>query len=142
MAVAPRTTMGDSTSTIVARQLARALVALVVAQFYTAGLANFGAASFRPHAVLGMLALAVSLGLVVAAVVGRRTLHAIGPSLACFVLSFLQPVLVFIARPRAPFVAALHPVVGLAIGLLAWWIASGTRRIAEWGNGVRLPIEK
>jgi hypothetical protein len=108
------------------RGLAWLMIAAVVSQFYTAGLGIFGGASFIPHRVLGSASALIALLLLVVVVVARRgretSLYAVG----CTLLTILQPVLVFVVRPRLPELAAVHPVVGLLIGVLAWRIASRT----------------
>jgi heme A synthase len=110
----------------ISRGLAGLMVATVIIQFYTAGLGIFGGASFTAHKILGSASALVALLLVVFVLVARRgreiSLYAVG----CLLLTFLQPVLVFVVRPRSPELAAVHPVVGLLIGVLAWLIASRT----------------
>jgi hypothetical protein len=123
--------MPEARAIRVARALAELLALLVVVQFYTAGLAIFGASSFRSHAALGLLALVVALALLTVSLVRPRTARQRSLATACFTLTLLQPVLVFVARPRLPAVAALHPIVGLLIGLLAWRIAVAGRGSAS-----------
>jgi hypothetical protein len=110
----------------ISRALAWLMIGAVVIQFYTAGLGIFGGASFTPHRVIGSASALIALLLLVVALVARRgreiSLYAVG----CALLTVLQPVLVFVVRPRLPELAAAHPVVGLLIGVLAWRIASRT----------------
>lgn len=112
-----------SIATRASQVLAWILVLAVVVQFYSAGLGVFGAASFRAHAVIGTLAPLVGLALLIAVLVARRGSKLGWSALACLALLILQPVLVFVVRPQAPVIAALHPVVGLLIGWLALQIA-------------------
>jgi hypothetical protein len=112
------------------RALAWLLVVMTVAQFYTAGMVLFGAApTFKAHQVVGTLAALVALLMLIAALVGRAGKSVNWHAAGCFALTFVQPVLVFVVRPRAPFIAALHPVVGLMIGLLAWRVAKGRPKL-------------
>lgn len=103
------------------------LVATVVGQFYTAGLGVFGAAPFTTHAVIGVSAILLAAALAILVRVARRESSVCLLAIGCVILAIAQPALIHAVRPHAPAVAALHPVVGLAIGVSAWWIA--TRRL-------------
>lgn len=99
----------------------------VALQFYVAGLALFGAASFVPHALLGygLVVGAVTLtALTVAARFPRRTV-VLATSL--IPLTLLQPVLVLVLRSAAPALAALHTLNALLIFSLALGVAQRTR---------------
>lgn len=106
---------------------ARFLFLVTVAQFYAAGLALFGAASFMPHALLGWSFVLLSFALAVAALVSRARKVVAWPAVTIFLLSVAQPAIVFGLR-RWPPAAAIHPVVGLVIAGLLITIA---RRAAE-----------
>lgn len=105
---------------------ARLLFALIVWQFYAAGLAIFGAESFTLHAVTGWVFILLSLALTVAAVTSKRRREVAWFAAAILLLSVLQPVLALGLR-QFPWVVALHPVVGLLIaGLLIAVARRGT----------------
>lgn len=86
-----------------------------IAQFYTAGLAVFGAASFVSHARVGWLAQLASLLTVVMLAAARVPFRVTRLALLLFALTLLQPVLAFAVRASAPALSALHPVNGIAI---------------------------
>lgn len=96
----------------------RALIALLVVQFYAAGAALFGATGFQAHALIGWSVIILALGLLIlillAGTTGKKGSLGV-PAALTLTLAGAQPVLVFWARPNAPVVAALHPVVGLAM---------------------------
>ena len=99
-------------------------------QFYAAGLAIFGVASFMSHALLGYglaLGALILLGLTLGARLGRR---AVALASGILLLTLAQPLLAIAARPAAPWLAALHPVVALVIVGLALEIARSTRMAA------------
>jgi hypothetical protein len=115
------------------------LVAGVIAQFYTAGLGIFGGASFQAHRVLGSASALVALLLLIFVLVARRGLGDTSLAAGCLALTILQPVLIFVVRPRLPELAAVHPVVGILIGVLAWQLASRSAgRLRPW-RPVTLP---
>lgn len=105
------------------------IVALAI-QFYVAGLALFGAASFVPHALLGygLVVGAVTLAALTLAARFPRRIVALAASL--IPLTLLQPVLVLLVRPSAPTLAALHTLNALFIFTLAFVIAQRTRPAA------------
>lgn len=115
------------------------LVALVVIQFYTAGLGMFGGASFSGHRVVGSGSALIALLLLVVVLVARRGREISLYALGCTILSVLQPVLIFVVRPRSPELAAIHPVVGMLIGVLAWLVATrgSTLRVTSISQPVR-----
>jgi hypothetical protein len=97
-------------------------------QFYAAGLAVFGASSFRMHSVIGQAMVPLSLLSLISAILGRRA--GARPSLAALllVLVALQPVLAFAPRASFPAISAVHPVVGLLIGIVAWRVTHSAKR--------------
>jgi hypothetical protein len=97
-------------------------------QFYAAGLAVFGASSFRMHSVIGQAMVPLSLLSLIAAILGRRA--GARPSLAAalLVLVALQPVLAFAPRASFPAISAVHPVIGLLIGIVAWRVTHSAKR--------------
>ena len=105
------------------------IVALAL-QFYVAGLALFGAASFVPHALLGygLVVGAVTLtALTLAARFPRRTVIL---ATSLIPLTMLQPVLALVLRESAPALAALHTLNALLIFSLALVVAQRTRPAA------------
>ena len=112
----------------ISRTLAWVLIAAVVVQFYTAGLGIFGGASFLAHRIIGSGSALIALLLLGSVLVARRG-RAVGLfALGCALLTVFQPILIFVIRPRLPEIAAIHPVVGLVIGILAWLIATAGSR--------------
>ena len=96
-------------------------------QFYAAGLAVFGAASFAMHATLGQLMIVASLLSFLASLFARRAGASVLRALGLFVFVLIQPILAFAPRASAPWLSAVHPVVGLAIGIIAWQIERALR---------------
>jgi len=86
-----------------------------LAQFYTAGLAVFGAASFALHQRIGWLVQVASLVTLLLLTVARVPFRVSRLAILLFVLAVLQPVLAFAPRASLPELSALHPVNGLAI---------------------------
>ncbi|HEY7524019.1 MAG TPA: DUF6220 domain-containing protein [Candidatus Limnocylindrales bacterium] len=95
------------------------LVAGLLVQVFLAGLGVFeGAARFATHREFGYLLSVIPIVLLILAAVGRLGRQQVALSALMFVLFLLQSV--FVAqRATAPFVAALHPVNGFFILLLA-----------------------
>ena len=116
----------------IANGIHRALNGLILIgvplQFYAAGLAVFGASSFAMHSVIGQAMVPVSLLSLVAALLGRPAGTRPLLATALFALVALQPVLAFAPRASFPAISAIHPVVGLAIGVIAWRIISSRGR--------------
>ncbi len=103
--------------------VANALVLfLVPVQFYAAGFGIFGAGSMAPHALIGWAMIPLALISTVSAGVARRGRGNILHALAVLGLVILQPILAFAPRASLPELSALHPVNGLAIGVLAFVI--------------------
>jgi hypothetical protein len=94
------------------------VVALLV-QVFLAGLGVFeGPARFAIHTSVGYMLSLIPIILLVGAAVGRMGRRQLGLAALMFVLFLLQSVFVGL-RGTAPFVAALHPVNGFLILLLA-----------------------
>jgi uncharacterized membrane protein HdeD (DUF308 family) len=118
------THMAAPRASTVARQLHRWLNRLILVaipvQFYAAGLAIFGAATFSTHMMLGWLLIALSLLSVVVSVIARHPGGSGWNPLVIFLLFLLQPILAFAPRAQAPAVSALHAAMGLAIMFVTW----------------------
>jgi hypothetical protein len=95
----------------------RFLVLAIVAQFYAAGLALFGATSFVPHALIGWSFMPLALILVVWSAAAKAKRPILPLALVMFLLVVAQPVIVFGLR-RWPAASALHPLVALLIAVL------------------------
>ena len=93
----------------------RLLAAVAVTQFYSAGLAVFGAAGFEFHAAGGWLAQLLSVLTILLLLVARVPFKVSGLAILLLVLAILQPVLAFAVRATLPALSALHPVNGIAI---------------------------
>jgi hypothetical protein len=105
------------------------IIALAL-QFYVAGLALFGAASFVPHALLGyglVLGAVTLTALTMAARFPRRT---VALAICLIPLTLLQPVLALVPRASAPALAALHTLNALLIFSVAVFVAQRTRSVA------------
>lgn len=91
--------------------LAWVIVAVVIAQFFLAGLGIFRATSFTAHQRTGYLAIGLTLVLLLLALAGWLGGLRIGLSALLLVLTIIQSLL-----PKGPsLVAALHPVNALLI---------------------------
>jgi len=103
----------------------------IVVQVLLAGAALFGTGtSFEPHRSLGyILHLVPILLLIVGALsrVGRRVLLW---NLALAVVQFIQPLLPML-QGNAPWVAALHPVLALAVFWLGLTLANEAFRLVR-----------
>ena len=99
----------------------------VPVQFYAAGLAVFGAASFALHAVIGQMMIVFALLSLLVSLGARRVGASAGGPLLLFGLVVAQPILAFAPRASAPWMSALHPVVGLVIAVVAWRIERSLR---------------
>ena len=104
--------------------LAWLLVGLAIVQIYLAGEAVFAnralPGNFEIHRNFGWIILIITLVQLVFAFAGRLGWRMIGGSALLFVMLIVQSVLVRIATPN---LAALHPVNGFLIVVLALWIA-------------------
>jgi uncharacterized membrane protein len=101
-------------------------VACVAYQVYLAGQAVFQTASFDPHREFGYLFGLLTLVLIVLAVIGRTGRRVIGASALLIVLFAMQSVFVAF-KTSSPAFAALHPLNGFVIGLVAVGLAWQTR---------------
>lgn len=101
-------------------------VACIVIQFFLAGLGVFdGARAFITHRYFGYTFGWLTLVMLVLAVVGRAGRLTIGLTALTLVLFALQSVFVAL-RASYPTIAALHPVNGVALLLVAIAIARST----------------
>jgi len=112
--------------------LAWLFVAGLVVQVFLAGLGVFeGAARFATHRDVGYSLSLFPIVLLVLAAVGRMGRRQIALAAVMFLLFLLQSVLVQVFRSSAPFVAALHPVNGFLILLLAIETARSSWAVRE-----------
>jgi hypothetical protein len=110
-------------------RVANALVLfLVPVQFYAAGFGIFGAGSMQAHALIGWAMIPLALVSAFSAAVARRRRGEVGRALGVLGLIILQPILAFAPRASLPELSALHPVSGLAIGVLAFVIHQRLRK--------------
>ncbi len=114
----------------VQRACAVSYIAALALQFYVAGLALFGAASFVPHAVLGYGLVVGALTLTALTMAARFPRRTVSLAMSLVPLTLLQPVLVLVLRPSAPPLAALHTLNALLIFSLALLVAQRTRPAA------------
>ena len=112
----------------------------LLVQVFLAGMGVFaGAGSFATHRDFGYLLTALPLVLVVTALVGGYGRgHAIAAGVM-FLQFILQSVFV-LQRDHIPAIAALHPVNGFLIALVAVWLARDAWRRRAIGNRVAEPI--
>ena len=110
-----------------ARWINRVAGVAAIGQFYTAGLAVFGAASFSSHAGTGYLVFLASLLTMTLLIVARAPFRLIRIAILISILAFLQPILAFAPRARYPWLSALHPLSGLAIVALIVQLERGLR---------------
>lgn len=96
----------------VQRWLAVLLVGALAGQFLLAGAGAFGAASFKPHTSLGWAIAALSLILLVVALVSRRAQRA---SVILFTAVVLQVVLGVLGENASAWFGALHALNALAV---------------------------
>jgi hypothetical protein len=94
--------------------LAMLFAGLVVLQVFFAGLGIFGAESFSLHKSFGNVLHGLSAVLLVLAILGPANRRDIGMAVGLVVLVTIQIGLVE-ARDSAPGLAALHPVLALAV---------------------------
>jgi hypothetical protein len=112
--------------------VANALVLLLVpVQFYAAGFGIFGAGSMAPHALIGWAMIPLAIISAISAAFARRGLADVGRALAVLGLIILQPILAFAPRASVPELSAMHPVNGLAIGVLAFVIHQRLRHASR-----------
>ena len=108
------------------------IVALGILQFFLAGLGIFGAESFSAHESVGWTVHTFTLLVFVLAIAGPRTGRDIGMGFVLAALTTLQVSLPGM-RGDAPWLAAFHPVLALAVLGLAAHI--GRRYIGAGGAG-------
>jgi heme A synthase len=98
-----------------------------VVQIYLAGLGVFDRlAAFNTHREVGYLVGILTLVLIVLAILGRVPRRILVATIVLLVLFALQSAFI-VLRDDAPNIAALHPVNGFGILLLALWTAWNTR---------------
>lgn len=103
-------------------------VACLVVQFFLAGLGVFaGYQNFLTHRDFGYLFGLLVLPLIILAALARLPRRFILLSLLLLVLFAMQSVLLLF-RTDAPSVAALHPLNGVLILLIAVWLGIEARR--------------
>lgn len=103
--------------------LAWLLVVGLAYQIFLAGMGVFaGAESFATHRDFGFLLEGVPFFMAIAAWIGKLGRTHVVVALVIFVLFLVQSFLI-LAREDMPAVAALHPVNGFVITLLAVWVA-------------------
>jgi Family of unknown function (DUF6220) len=107
--------------------LAWLVLAGLVAEFYLAGAALFGAMTFQPHRTLGTLLAVAVLLLLVVALVARPGRRLVGLTALLAGLTVVQ-VLLPSARTGLPWVAALHVLVAVGIAAQAAAIARAPGR--------------
>jgi hypothetical protein len=93
-----------------------------IIQVYLAGLGVFTLGGFEQHRNVGYGIGILGLILLVLAFAAKMPMRVIGATALLFVLMIVQSVLVFMKTDQ-PNIAALHPVNGFVIVLLAVWIA-------------------
>jgi hypothetical protein len=98
------------------------ILLLIPVQFYAAGFGIFRAGSMVPHALIGYSLVLVALVSLISALIARRSRADLGRALGVLALIIAQPLLIHLPRYTLPELSALHPVNGLAIGLLAFVI--------------------
>jgi hypothetical protein len=107
------------------------LVVCVVVQIFLAGLGVFDdPAMFLSHAGFGYLIEALTLVVLVTALLAGAGRRQVGLAALAFGLMILQSVFVGL-RTELPTVAALHPVNGFLIGLIALVMARAAWRAAR-----------
>src|SRR3954452_9699780 len=107
--------------TIAYHALALLIAVGVVVQVFLAGLGIFGAESFDAHKTFGGILHIISILVFLLAIAGPRTGRTIGMGFALAALLTIQIALVG-ERDDAPGLAALHPVLALAVLGLAFHI--------------------
>jgi hypothetical protein len=98
------------------------LAIAAIIQIYLAGQGVFATGGFEQHRNVGYGIGILGLILLVLAFAAKMPMRVIGATALLFVLMIVQSVLVFMKTDQ-PNIAALHPVNGFVIVLLAVWIA-------------------
>jgi hypothetical protein len=122
----PRSAVRRGTERL-ARWTNRVAGVAAVAQFYTAGLAVFGAASFASHAGVGYLVFLASFLTMTLLIIARTPFRLTRIAILVSLLALLQPILAFAPRARFPWLSALHPLSGLGIVALLVLLERGLR---------------
>jgi Family of unknown function (DUF6220) len=117
------------------RWLAGLLIASIAGQFLLAGAGAFGATSFKPHTSLGWAIAAMSLILLVIALLTRRARRA---SAFLFTAVVLQVVLGVLGENASAWFGALHALNALAVLGAAFNLARGTAP-ADTGRPAGVP---
>jgi Family of unknown function (DUF6220) len=105
------------------------LVIGLLYQVFLAGMGVFsGAGAFTQHRDFGYLLTALPFVLIVTALVGRFGRWHVIAAAVMFAQFIMQSVFV-LARDSMPAIAALHPVNGFLILLIAVWVATDAWRI-------------
>ncbi|MFD1674515.1 DUF6220 domain-containing protein [Alicyclobacillus fodiniaquatilis] len=89
-----------------------ATLVAVISEFLFAGMGVFHATSFAAHKTIGEFITYASLAVLLLSLIGVLGKKRIGFSVLLFVLMILQNMLVHLHQP---FIAALHPLNGIAI---------------------------
>jgi hypothetical protein len=110
------------------RLIAWMMIGVVAAQFYFAGLGVFGATSFTVHALTGWVFILLAVALLVGSLVSKLRRRLAPLAALILLMSIAQPVLALGLR-RWPWVAGVHPLVGLGIAALLTILA--TRSTAQ-----------
>jgi hypothetical protein len=115
--------------------LAWLVVASLLVEFYLAGTALFGVATFQPHRLLGVITGVLILLLAILAPIAASTRRLVGQAVLLVLLTVVQLALPQL-RVAAPAVAALHVVNAAVLLGLAATIA---RTSASTSEDVRSP---
>ena len=115
--------MSSSRGLVALAVVAGAFSVLLIVQVFLAGLGVFQSpTAFETHRNFGYGISFVSFAMLVIAIVGRTGRTLIGLSALAVAQMFLQSVFVAF-RTSQPAIAALHPVNGFLLLLVALWIA-------------------
>ena len=118
----------QSTVRMIHMVVAWATVALLVVQVWLAGRGVFDTTGFDPHRSLGYTISLFPIVLLVLGLLGGMGRRVALMAVAIFLLIILQSVLVAL-RPDQPAIAALHPVNGFLILLVALGLARESTRM-------------
>ena len=103
----------------------------IVVQVLLAGAALFGTGtSFEPHRNLGYILHLVPILLLIVGALSRVRRRVLLWNLALAVVQFIQPLLPML-QGNAPWVAALHPVLALAVFWLGLTLANEAFRLVR-----------
>lgn len=114
-------------------------VACLVVQLFLAGLGVFaGYQNFLTHRDWGYLFGLLVFPIMILAALARLPRRFILLSVLIFILFVMQSVLLLF-RTDAPSIAALHPLNGVLILLIAIWLGSAARRFVPRPLGTAVP---